>query len=50
MTKLVGATKFPWLLSNVIDDRTGKVPAPLLPFVVEERCGVRVGLVGLVEE
>jgi 2',3'-cyclic-nucleotide 2'-phosphodiesterase (5'-nucleotidase family) len=50
MTKLVGATTFPWLLSNVIDVNTGTSPAPLHRFVVTERAGVRVGLVGLVEQ
>lgn len=50
MTKLVGDTNFPWLLSNVIDTKTGKTPAPLQRFVVVERCGVRIGIVGLVEE
>lgn len=50
MTKLVGDTNFPWLLSNVIDANTGGSPAPLKPYVVMERCGVRVGIVGLVEQ
>lgn len=50
MTKLVGDTNFPWLLSNVVDANTGTSPAPLHRFVVTERCGVRIGLVGLVEE
>jgi 2',3'-cyclic-nucleotide 2'-phosphodiesterase (5'-nucleotidase family) len=50
MTKLVGATHFPWLLSNVIDANTGTSPEPLRRFYVTERAGVRVGLVGLVEQ
>ncbi|BEJ13733.1 hypothetical protein CspHIS471_0309070 [Cutaneotrichosporon sp. HIS471] len=50
MTKLVGDTNFPWLLSNVVDTLTGTTPVPLHRFYVTERCGVRIGLVGLVEE
>ncbi|TXT12211.1 uncharacterized protein COLE_02621 [Cutaneotrichosporon oleaginosum] len=50
MTKLVGDTNFPWLLSNIVDTNTGTTPVPLHKFVVTERCGVRIGLVGLVEE
>lgn len=40
----------PWLLSNIIDTQTSKVPEPLLEFVVLERVGVRVGVIGLVEK
>jgi 2',3'-cyclic-nucleotide 2'-phosphodiesterase (5'-nucleotidase family) len=50
MTKLIGATHFPWLLSNVIDADTGKTPVPLQKYWVTERCGVRIGVIGLVEE
>ncbi|KAG8830103.1 hypothetical protein FRC17_005394 [Serendipita sp. 399] len=40
----------PWLLSNIIDSDTGKVPDGLHTFQVVERSGVRVGIIGLVEE
>ncbi|TXT08774.1 hypothetical protein VHUM_02902 [Vanrija humicola] len=50
MTKLVSATSFPWLLSNVVDTQTGKTPAPLHRFLVTEKCGVRIGIIGIVEE
>lgn len=40
----------PWILSNIIDSTTGRTPEHLHPFQVIERCGVRVGIIGLVEE
>ncbi|ORY29141.1 hypothetical protein BCR39DRAFT_532806 [Naematelia encephala] len=50
LTRLVNATRFPWLLSNIIDSRTGKTPEKLQKFWVTERCGVKIGVVGLVEK
>jgi 2',3'-cyclic-nucleotide 2'-phosphodiesterase (5'-nucleotidase family) len=41
---------FPWLLSNIIDEKTGKNPEGVHRCVVKERCGVRIGLIGLVEQ
>jgi 5'-nucleotidase len=50
LTKLITDTHFPWLLSNIIDTTTNKVPEHLKEFIVFERCGVKVGIVGLVEK
>ncbi|WVN91141.1 uncharacterized protein L203_106393 [Cryptococcus depauperatus CBS 7841] len=50
LTKLVESTNFPWLLSNIVDVNTGQQPESLHKFQVTERCGVRIGLIGLVEE
>ncbi|KAH0830270.1 Metallo-dependent phosphatase-like protein [Lanmaoa asiatica] len=50
LSKLVDDTKFPWLLSNIIDENTNNVPEHLHLFKVLERSGVRVGIIGLVEE
>ena len=50
LTKLLNATTFPWLLSNIIDTNTGHQPEPLKRFWVTERCGVRIGVIGLVEK
>ncbi|KAI0085451.1 Metallo-dependent phosphatase [Irpex rosettiformis] len=50
LSKLIQDTKFPWLLSNIIDERTSKIPEPLLESVVLERAGVRIGVIGLVEK
>lgn len=40
----------PWLLSNIVDTETSKVPSALQEFQVFERAGVRVGVIGLVEK
>ncbi|KAL4266750.1 5'-nucleotidase family protein [Pleurotus pulmonarius] len=47
---LIKDTKFPWLLSNIIDNQTGSVPVPMKEFHVLERVGARIGFIGLVEK
>ncbi|KAJ6618304.1 Metallo-dependent phosphatase-like protein [Mycena sp. CBHHK59/15] len=50
LSKLIQATKFPWLLSNIVDTTTSRVPAHLFEFQVLERAGLRIGIIGLVEK
>jgi 5'-nucleotidase len=50
LSKLIQDTKFPWILSNIIDETTSRVPESLHEFQVIERSGVRVGVIGLVEK
>ncbi|KAI9568934.1 Metallo-dependent phosphatase-like protein [Boletus coccyginus] len=50
LSDLVDDTTFPWLLSNIIDVNTNNVPEHLHLFKVLERSGLRVGIIGLVEE
>ncbi|KAJ7445778.1 Metallo-dependent phosphatase-like protein [Mycena galericulata] len=50
LSKLIKATTFPWLLSNIVDTETSQVPADLFEFHIVERAGLRVGLIGLVEK
>ncbi|KAG9095183.1 hypothetical protein FS749_010910 [Ceratobasidium sp. UAMH 11750] len=50
LCKLINDCTFPWLLSNIIDTDTGTVPDKLTRYQVFERGGVRVGVIGLVEE
>ncbi|KAK7693184.1 hypothetical protein QCA50_002750 [Cerrena zonata] len=50
LSNLIKDTTFPWLLSNIIDTSTNKVPEHLFEFQVLERCGIRIGVVGLVEK
>ncbi|WWC73295.1 uncharacterized protein I206_107262 [Kwoniella pini CBS 10737] len=50
LTKLIESTSFPWLLSNIIDERTGSVPDTLNRFWITERCGLKIGVIGLVEQ
>ena len=40
----------PWLLSNVVDTNTSRIPEPLREFHVLERVGVRIGVIGLIEK
>jgi len=39
----------PWVLSNIVDTTTNRVPESLREFLVLERRGLRIGIVGLVE-
>ncbi|WVW79106.1 hypothetical protein I302_101071 [Kwoniella bestiolae CBS 10118] len=50
LTKLIQSTTFPWLLSNIIDEKTGQVPETLNRYWITERCGVKIGVIGLVEQ
>ncbi|KAJ7197224.1 Metallo-dependent phosphatase-like protein [Mycena pura] len=50
LEKLIEATTFPWLLSNIVDSTTSRVPASLQEYVVLERSGLRIGIIGLVEK
>lgn len=43
-------SNFPYLLSNVVDVRTGKQLAGARKTLVLEHAGVRIGLMGLIEE
>jgi 5'-nucleotidase len=40
----------PWLLSNIVDNTTGTVPEHVSEFYVFERRGIRIGVIGLIEE
>ncbi|OQR69207.1 5' nucleotidase-like [Tropilaelaps mercedesae] len=42
--------EFPWLISNVIDNETHRLLADGLEYVIVERGGKKIGLIGLVEE
>ncbi|EIN07679.1 Metallo-dependent phosphatase [Punctularia strigosozonata HHB-11173 SS5] len=50
LCKLIQGTNFPWVLSNIVDIETSKVPGHLLEYYVIERVGVRIGVIGLVEK
>ncbi|KAH9997534.1 Metallo-dependent phosphatase-like protein [Russula vinacea] len=47
---LIQDTKFPWLLSNIVDTTVSQTPEHLIEFYVLERRGVRIGFIGLVEK
>jgi 5'-nucleotidase len=50
LSTLIKSCNFPWLLSNIVDTDTGRQPDAVQRFVVFEKMGVRVGVVGLVEK
>ncbi|CAE7121238.1 unnamed protein product [Rhizoctonia solani] len=50
LCKLIDDCTFPWVLSNIIDTDTDSVPDKLTKYQVLERNGVKVGIIGLVEE
>jgi 2',3'-cyclic-nucleotide 2'-phosphodiesterase (5'-nucleotidase family) len=46
---LIRSTNFPWVLSNIIDHEVGG-PAAGQKFIVLERSGMKIGILGLVEK
>lgn len=50
LERLIEDTKFPWMMSNIIDENTKNVPRGTERFVIKERCGLKIGIIGLVEE
>ncbi|KAF7311636.1 25S rRNA adenine-N(1) methyltransferase [Mycena kentingensis (nom. inval.)] len=50
LAKLLASTSFPWLLSNIIDKTTSKVPSAVQEYTILERAGTRIGVIGLVEK
>ncbi|RKP26244.1 Metallo-dependent phosphatase-like protein, partial [Syncephalis pseudoplumigaleata] len=49
LEKLAGLCNFPWLLSNVFDSSTKAPLANGKEYVVVERAGIKIGVIGLVE-
>jgi hypothetical protein len=50
LSTLIKSCNFPWLLSNIVDTNTGKQPDVVQKFVVFQKMGVRIGVIGLVEK
>ena len=44
------ASEFPWLLANVVNSETGEPVEGTKPYTVVEKDGVKVGVVGLVDQ
>ncbi|KAG6820781.1 hypothetical protein H0H93_011546 [Arthromyces matolae] len=40
----------PWILSNIVDITTSQVPDRLREFLIFEKAGIRIGVIGLVEK
>lgn len=43
----IGESRFPWVLANVIDSKTGRPFGGLPPYVVKTVDGIRIGFLGL---
>ncbi|THV08018.1 Metallo-dependent phosphatase [Dendrothele bispora CBS 962.96] len=50
LQRLIEDCKFPWILSNIVDKATSKVPEGLREYAIVERIGLRIGVIGLVEK
>lgn len=50
ITSHIEKTEFPWLMSNVVDNETGRPLGSGKKTHVIEHCGVKVGIMGLVEK
>jgi len=50
LVKMVAASNFPWMISNVCDAKTGKRMAGGLETVMLTHEGIKIGLMGLIEE
>lgn len=49
ISSLFRRCKFPWLCSNIFDLKTGGILAENHVYYVEEKGGVRIGIMGLAE-
>jgi len=47
LAKRMSESKFQWIVSNVLDARTGKAIGNSVPYVVRDLGGLNVGLIGL---
>ena len=45
-----GEANFPLLAANIIDKRTGELVTWAKPYTVLEKCGVRIGVIGIIGE
>ncbi len=46
LQKLIAESNFPWISCNIIDKSTGKIWAPLKPYIIKEVNGVKIGFTG----
>ncbi|CAO3679079.1 hypothetical protein CU097_014074 [Rhizopus azygosporus] len=48
--KLIRQTNFPWILSNVLDEKNQTADPVIKRYLVMEQEGLRIGIIGLVEK
>jgi 5'-nucleotidase / UDP-sugar diphosphatase len=47
LTRRISESAFPYLAANMLDKATGRTAAFIRPYIILERCGVRIAIVGL---
>jgi 2',3'-cyclic-nucleotide 2'-phosphodiesterase (5'-nucleotidase family) len=48
--KIFKMAKFPILGANLVDKTTGQIPSPLVPYIIKEVAGVKIGIIGIITE
>lgn len=48
--KLMNMAKFPVLGANFVDKTTGEIPPPMVPYIIKEVAGIRIGIIGVITE
>jgi 5'-nucleotidase/UDP-sugar diphosphatase len=48
--KLMNMATFPVLGANFINKTSGEIPAPLVPYIIREVAGIRIGIIGIITE
>ena len=48
--KLFNLAKFPVLGANLVDKTTGAIPAPLVPYIIRDAGGIKIGIIGVITE
>ncbi len=46
--KLFHLARMPVLGANLIDEETGEIAEPLVPYIIKEVCGIRIGIIGVI--
>jgi 2',3'-cyclic-nucleotide 2'-phosphodiesterase (5'-nucleotidase family) len=48
--RLLDLAEFPVLGANLIDRETGEIAPPIVPYIIKEVAGVKIGIIGLITE
>jgi 5'-nucleotidase/UDP-sugar diphosphatase len=48
--RIINLAEFPVIAANLVYTETGEIPAPMVPYIIKEVRGVRVGMIGLITE
>ena len=48
--RTINLAEFPVVSANVVETETGGIPSPMVPYVIKEVAGIRIGVIGLITE